>query len=644
MYKSRLQELCHQRSFNLPEYTSTKQGPDHNPRFQATVTVNDILFTTPNLCRSSKEAQNTAARLAFEHFSSSQPVVSSSSGSSSASSVLTNVRQTDQTPQVSATTSVVKDDYRFRGQTPQVDAATSSGKDVFGSRDETALVNANSLVVKDVCRSRGSASASTLQMNIQQTDQTPQVSAATSVIKDDNRLRDQTPQVNATTSIGNDVYRSRVLDRNLSVNASIITYEKQIKLLWSMQPPQLSKMFADQEWRAGMGKSGMWSILPIPAPKKFRGQDIISGSVLSPLQRGQVEDGDFCFTMPQVLVKVGLPAFGVWGGKKDKTLAPNCYFDTLHLYKNQLQSYVQKRNLAFPIYSCEREGPPHASCFKCKVTVGGQTYECQEFFPTLKEAEHGAAKVALMSLSSDGVQEDESGFYKNLLQELAQKEGYALPVYHTNRAGEAHAPTFVSTVEVEAEVFTGQEAKTKKQAEMSAAKVAYLTLKERKPTQRPTVLSAAIQAQADYKYSSLQSNLTNDVHHKNQPTGHVVLNQSSVQAEEGRVNGDVSSQHLIDAFPQPVIDLNWKRESSPSFPSAPSTPDNTPPSSSLPSDSSANVVPESSIGVGVGTHTSTGTRIRVCPSTPNMIFPRGSTLLRSDDKWVALKFGCQSNQ
>ncbi|XP_031276075.1 uncharacterized protein LOC116134524 [Pistacia vera] len=41
-------------------------------------------------------------------------------------------------------------------------------------------------------------------------------------------------------------------------------------------------------------------------------------------------------------------------------------------------------------------------------------------------------------------------------------------------------PTFVSTVEVEVEVSTGQEAKTKKKlAEMSAAKVAYLTLKER---------------------------------------------------------------------------------------------------------------------------------------------------------------------
>lgn len=70
--------------------------------------------------------------------------------------------------------------------------------------------------------------------------------------------------------------------------------------------------------------------------------------------------------------------------------------------------------------------------------------------------------------------------YKNLLQELVQKEGFHLPVYSTNKSGEAHKPTFTSQVEVEGEVFTGQEAKSKKQAEMSAAKVAYTILKERK--------------------------------------------------------------------------------------------------------------------------------------------------------------------
>ena len=72
-----------------------------------------------------------------------------------------------------------------------------------------------------------------------------------------------------------------------------------------------------------------------------------------------------------------------------------------------------------------------------------------------------------------------SGLYKNLLQELVQKEGFSLPVYGTNRSGEVHEPIFFSTVVI-VEVFKGHEARTKKQAEMNAAKIAYTTLKERK--------------------------------------------------------------------------------------------------------------------------------------------------------------------
>ena len=75
-----------------------------------------------------------------------------------------------------------------------------------------------------------------------------------------------------------------------------------------------------------------------------------------------------------------------------------------HLYKNELQTYAQKRNLVFPVYSCEREGPPHAIRFKCKVTIEGKMYESAEFFSTLKEAEHAAAKGALTSLSPVGVE------------------------------------------------------------------------------------------------------------------------------------------------------------------------------------------------------------------------------------------------
>nr|XP_010911366.1 double-stranded RNA-binding protein 1-like [Elaeis guineensis] len=73
MYKSRLQELCHQRLWALPEYTSNCEGSDHNPRFRAAVTVNGLSFHAADLSKTSKEAQNKAAQAAFEHFASAYP-------------------------------------------------------------------------------------------------------------------------------------------------------------------------------------------------------------------------------------------------------------------------------------------------------------------------------------------------------------------------------------------------------------------------------------------------------------------------------------------------------------------------------------------------------------------------------------------
>ena len=76
-----------------------------------------------------------------------------------------------------------------------------------------------------------------------------------------------------------------------------------------------------------------------------------------------------------------------------------------HLYKNKLQNFSQKRGLTLPMYTCERDGPPHASRFRCKVEIDGKTYESLEFHGTLKDAENAVAKVALMSLCQDGAQE-----------------------------------------------------------------------------------------------------------------------------------------------------------------------------------------------------------------------------------------------
>lgn len=67
MHKSRLHELCHKQMWALPEYTSRREGPDHNPLFGASVIINDRAFDAPNLFKSLKEAHNKAAEIALEH-------------------------------------------------------------------------------------------------------------------------------------------------------------------------------------------------------------------------------------------------------------------------------------------------------------------------------------------------------------------------------------------------------------------------------------------------------------------------------------------------------------------------------------------------------------------------------------------------
>jgi dsRNA-specific ribonuclease len=76
MYKNKLQELCHKKSWNLPEYVTTRKGPPHDSRFSTTVTVNSIPFTNPTESRTVKLSQNEAAMLAFNHFSHQQNPIS----------------------------------------------------------------------------------------------------------------------------------------------------------------------------------------------------------------------------------------------------------------------------------------------------------------------------------------------------------------------------------------------------------------------------------------------------------------------------------------------------------------------------------------------------------------------------------------
>lgn len=154
------------------------------------------------------------------------------------------------------------------------------------------------------------------------------------------------------------------------------------------------------------------------------------------------------------------------------------------MFKNQLQELAQRSCFNLPSYACIREGPDHAPRFKASVNFNGEIFESPSYCTTLRQAEHAAAEVALNVLSSRGPSRsltarvlDETGIYKNLLQETAHRAGLNLPVYTTVRSGPGHVPTFTCTVELAGMNFTGESAKTKKQAEKNAAIAAWSALK-----------------------------------------------------------------------------------------------------------------------------------------------------------------------
>ncbi|KAL2942385.1 Double-stranded RNA-binding protein 2 [Bienertia sinuspersici] len=155
------------------------------------------------------------------------------------------------------------------------------------------------------------------------------------------------------------------------------------------------------------------------------------------------------------------------------------------MYKNQLQELAQRSCFNLPSYACVREGPDHAPRFKASVNFNGEIFESPAFFSTLRQAEHAAAEVALNTLADRGPSKtlaakvlDETGVYKNLLQETAHRAGLNLPAYTTIRSGPGHVPVFLCTVELARMTFTGEPAKTKKQAQKNAAMAAWSALKQ----------------------------------------------------------------------------------------------------------------------------------------------------------------------
>ncbi|XP_039687686.1 double-stranded RNA-binding protein 1 isoform X3 [Medicago truncatula] len=158
----------------------------------------------------------------------------------------------------------------------------------------------------------------------------------------------------------------------------------------------------------------------------------------------------------------------------------NCY-----VFKSQLQEYAQKAGLGTPVYETTKEGPSHEPSFRSTVIMNDVRYDSLAGFFNRKAAEQSAAEVALMELAKTGEVNQsitqpvhETGLCKNLLQEYAQKMNYAMPLYQSKKddTPPGRAPLYSCTVDIGGMLYIGGTAKTKREAEIKAARTALLAI------------------------------------------------------------------------------------------------------------------------------------------------------------------------
>ncbi|XP_062119657.1 double-stranded RNA-binding protein 1-like [Humulus lupulus] len=160
----------------------------------------------------------------------------------------------------------------------------------------------------------------------------------------------------------------------------------------------------------------------------------------------------------------------------------NCY-----VFKSRLQEYAQKVGVGTPVYETTKEGPSHEPFFKSTVIVNDVRYDSLPGFSNRKAAEQSAAEVALRELAKSGGSGDvnqcisqpvhETGLCKNLLQEYTQKMNYAIPLYQCQKdEAPGRAALFSCSIEIGGIRYIGASARTKKEAEIKAARTALLAI------------------------------------------------------------------------------------------------------------------------------------------------------------------------
>lgn len=414
MFKNKLQEVAQKHCVSLPEYKSIKDGPDHAPRFKATVTYNGRTFESPAFCKTAKEAQNAAAEFALE----------------------TLLGKADQRPKQTNGTLPVQTQLGVTSLNSHTEANKGPKEDGMPIVLATSEMNDGTL---QQLHDRSSSSSG----------------MGTGIVLANNQRSGKTLQQPQDRSYPSVSSRVSALENSKKTDKTLQTPQDE------PAPPQSLPISRDQRIVPSHG---------ITISETSR-SNISPRSEISQNRTGKEQGHDIAVSVLE------RRKWNEETSKQSEGRSPPSQFLS-DMHKNQLQDLALRGGFSLPSYSSIRKGPPHVPLFKAFVIFNEETFESPEFYGTLRQAEHAAAAVALNSLTKKGFSLDESAMYKNFLQEFSQKEGIPFPEYRTNRSGPSHMPIFISTVKCAGMAFTGKEANSKKQAEKNAAMAAWSALKD----------------------------------------------------------------------------------------------------------------------------------------------------------------------
>ncbi|KAI4307634.1 hypothetical protein L6164_030802 [Bauhinia variegata] len=177
-----------------------------------------------------------------------------------------------------------------------------------------------------------------------------------------------------------------------------------------------------------------------------------------------------------------LPSAGTLAQVQPSPATPSSIRVTEQLmYKNRLQEYAQRSSIPLPVYQTINEGSQHAPRFRSTVVVDGISITTENTFSQRKAAEQDAARLAMESITNKIRNEgcpliyQDTMLCKSILNEYAVKLSLERPQYKTVQR-DGLIPVFVSSLAFNGINYTGDAARSKKEAEQLAARAVILSI------------------------------------------------------------------------------------------------------------------------------------------------------------------------